>query len=201
MVDVGAWFDEIDGVTKSGLTNGWASRDEGCISVLAERGRRGGRRGSPDPREGSLKGITGVGHVAIKVSDLARSLDYYVNKLGFPEMMRLHKDDGSVWLVYLRVTDEQYLEVFPGADGPRAPGWDANGINHLCLTVDDIDAVLAQVEAAGLSLLLPLKTAIDGNRQAWLEDPDGNRIELMEMAADSLQYKAIKRLRAERVLV
>lgn len=144
-----------------------------------------------------VQGITGIGHVAIKVSDLERSLDYYVNTLGFAEMLRLNKDDGSVWLVYLRITDAQYLEVFPGADSDRAPGWDANGLNHVCLTVDNIDRVLAQVEAAGLKLLLPLKTAVDGNRQAWLEDPDGNRIELMEMAADSLQYKAIERLRAK----
>jgi lactoylglutathione lyase len=148
-----------------------------------------------------MKGINGLGHVAIKVTDLDRSLDYYINKLGFPEMLRLHKDDGSVWLVYLRITDQQYLEVFPGAETDRAPGWDANGMNHMCLTVDDIDTVLAQVEAAGLSLLLPLKTAVDGNRQAWLEDPDGNRIELMEMAQDSLQYEAIKRLRSEGAIV
>ena len=147
-----------------------------------------------------MKGITGLGHVAIKVTDLDRSLDYYVNKLGFPEMLRLKKDDGSTWLVYLRITDDQYLEVFPGAENDRAPGWDANGMNHLCLTVDDIDNVLAQIEAAGLKLLLPLKTAIDGNRQAWLEDPDGNRIELMEMAADSLQHKNIRRLHAEGVV-
>jgi lactoylglutathione lyase len=146
-----------------------------------------------------MKGITGIGHVAIKVKDLDRSLDYYVNKFGFREMMRLSKEDGSVWLVYLRITDEQYLEVFPGAENDRAPGWDANGLNHVCLTVDNIDPVLAQVKAAGLSLLMPLKTAVDGNRQAWLEDPDGNRIELMEMAPDSLQYNAIKRLRAEGV--
>ncbi len=143
-----------------------------------------------------MQGITGIGHVAIKVSDLDRSLDYYVNRLGFAEMLRLHKEDGSVWLVYLRITDEQYLEVFPGAETDRAPGWNANGLNHVCLTVDDLDPLLAQIEAAGLSLLLPLKTAIDGNRQAWLEDPDGNRIELMEMAPDSLQYQAIRRLRA-----
>jgi lactoylglutathione lyase len=144
-----------------------------------------------------VKGITGLGHAAIKVTDLERSLDFYVNKLGFPEMMRLHKDDGSTWLVYLRITDEQYLEVFPGAENDRAPGWDANGLNHICLTVEDIDPVLAQIDHAGIKLLLPLKTAIDGNRQAWLEDPDGNRIELMEMAPDSLQYAAIKRLHAE----
>ena len=37
---------------------------------------------------------------------------------------------------------------------------------------------------------------VDGNRQAWIEDPDGNRIELMEMAPDSLQLKAVERLRA-----
>ena len=144
-----------------------------------------------------MRGINGLGHVAIKVTDLDRSLDYYINKLGFPEMLRLKKDDGSTWLVYLRITDTQYLEVFPGAENDRAPGWDANGMNHMCLTVDDIDAVLAQIAAKGLQLLLPLKTAIDGNRQAWLEDPDGNRIELMEMAADSLQYNAIKRLHQE----
>jgi lactoylglutathione lyase len=112
-------------------------------------------------------------------------------------MLRLKNDDGSVWLVYLRITDEQYLEVFPGAESDRAPGWDANGMNHLCLTVDDIDEVLARIDKAGLSLLMPLKTAIDGNRQAWLEDPDGNRIELMEMAPDCLQYDAIRRLQSE----
>lgn len=145
-----------------------------------------------------MQGISGIGHVAIKVTDLDRSLDYYVNKLGFAEMMRLHKDDGSVWLVYLRITDEQYLEVFPGAETDRAPGWNANGLNHVCLTVDNIDQVLAEVAAAGLTLLLPLKTAVDGNRQAWLEDPDGNRLELMEMAPDSLQFEAIRRLRAPR---
>jgi len=144
-----------------------------------------------------MQGINGVGHVAIKVTDLDRSLDYYINKLGFPEMLRLTKDDGTVWLVYLRITDEQYLEVFPGAENDRAPGWNANGMNHMCLTVDNIDEVLARIAAAGLTLLLPLKTAIDGNRQAWLEDPDGNRIELMEMATDSLQYAAIQRLRKE----
>ena len=142
-----------------------------------------------------MQGIAGLAHVAIKVTDLDRTLDFYINKLGFPEMLRLFKDDGSPWLVYLRITDDQYLEVFPGAINDRAPGWDANGMNHICLAVTDIKALVAQIEAAGIPLLMPLKLALDGNWQAWIEDPDGNRIELMEMAADSLQLKAIERLR------
>ncbi|HEY9013154.1 MAG TPA: VOC family protein [Devosia sp.] len=146
-----------------------------------------------------MKGIAGLAHVAIKVTDLDRSLAFYVEKLGFEEMLRLHNKDGSTWLVYLRITDDQYLEIFPGAENDRAPGWNANGMNHMCLAVEDIRGVVAQIEAAGIPLLMPLKLALDGNWQAWIEDPDGNRIELMEMAPDSLQLKAIARLRGEAV--
>ena len=144
-----------------------------------------------------MKGIAGLAHVAIKVTDLDRSLDFYVGKLGFKEMLRLNKDDGSVWLVYLRITDDQYLEIFPGAENDRAPGCDANGMNHMCLAVEDIRSLVKEIEAAGIPLLLPLKLAVDGNWQAWIEDPDGNRIELMQMDPKSLQLKAIERLRSE----
>ena len=144
-----------------------------------------------------MQGVVGVGHVAIKVTDLDRSLDYYQKRLGFPEMLRLFNDDGTTWLVYLRITDEQYLEIFPGAENDRAPGWDANGVNHICFTIDDLDATVARIEAAGITLLSPAKDGVDGNRQAWLEDPDGNRIELMEMAPGCVQYEALKRLHAQ----
>lgn len=144
-----------------------------------------------------MKGISGLAHVAIKVTDLQRSLDFYIGKLGFAEMMRLHNDRGAVWLVYLRITDDQYLEIFPGAENDRAPGWNANGMNHMCLAVDDIKSLVADIEAAGIPLLMPLKLALDGNWQAWIEDPDGNRIELMQMDPNSLQLQAIERLRHE----
>ena len=146
-----------------------------------------------------MKGITGYAHVAIKVNDLDKSLDFYVNKLGFPEMMRLHNKDGSTWLVYLKITDAQYLEVFPGAESDRAPGWNANGMNHMCLESDDVAALVKELEAVGIPLLMPLKLALDGNWQAWIEDPDGNRIELMQMDANSLQLQAIAKMRGEAV--
>ena len=112
-----------------------------------------------------MQGITSVGHVAIKVTDLDRSLDFYINKLGFPEMLRLHKDDGSTWLVYLRITDSQYLEVFPGAENDRAPGWNANGINHMCLTVDNIDEVLLHEQLLFQSFS---HTTQNSNNSAWI---------------------------------
>jgi lactoylglutathione lyase len=36
---------------------------------------------------------------------------------------------------------------------------------------------------------------LDHNRQCWIDDPDGNRIEFMQMSASSMQAEAITRLR------
>jgi lactoylglutathione lyase len=144
-----------------------------------------------------MRGINGIGHFALKVHDLERSLAFYRDQLGFPEMMRINHDDGSVWLVYLRITDTQFLEIFPGADAERAPGWNDNAITHICLEVDDLDRVVADIEAAGIKLIIEKKTALDRNRQAWIEDPDGNRLELMQIAPNSMQVEAIRRLKVE----
>jgi catechol 2,3-dioxygenase-like lactoylglutathione lyase family enzyme len=143
-----------------------------------------------------MKGITGLGHVALKVKDIQRSLDFYSGKMGFKEMLRLNKDDGSLWLIYLRITDDQYLELFPDAPEDQAPADGTNGVNHYCLTVEGIESVVEAIVAAGIEIFRPLKTGADGNRQAWVKDPDGNRIELMEMSRDGLQAKAIERLRS-----
>ena len=143
-----------------------------------------------------MAAITGIGHIALKVYDLDKSLAFYRDKLGFPEMMRIDRPEGGLWLVYLRVTDDQFIEIFPGAETDRSPGWNGNAITHVCLTVDDLDAVVERVTGAGIPLLIEKKTATDGNRQAWIEDPDGNRIEFMQINPESMQIKAIARLRA-----
>lgn len=145
-----------------------------------------------------IRGLMTLGHVALRAKDIDRSLDFYVNKLGFAEMMRLHRDNGDLWLVYLRITDEQYLEVFPYAVGDEAPPREAIGLNHVCITVENIESVNEQIIAAGIPVISPLKTGADGNRQLWIADPEGNRLELMEMAPDSLQYRAIAELAKRR---
>jgi lactoylglutathione lyase len=141
-----------------------------------------------------IRGINGIGHVAIRVKDVARTLAFYGDRLGFAELIRLHRDDGRLWLIYLRITDDQYLEVFPDAEGERAPPREANGLNHLCLTVGDLDGVIRQLAERGVPLSQVRKVGPDGNLQAWIEDPDGNRIELMQMAPDSPQLEAVRRL-------
>lgn len=137
--------------------------------------------------------VTSIAHVAIRVKDVARTLDFYCNKLGFAEMLRLDRD-GRLWLIYLRITDEQYLEVFPEGEGDRAAEREAVGFNHMCLAVPDIDQTVAEMAGAGVELIRPKALGADGNWQCWIEDPDGHRIELMQMAENSMQAKAVARI-------
>jgi lactoylglutathione lyase len=129
------------------------------------------------------------------VKDVARTLDFYVSKLGMREMMRLDRD-GRLWLLYLRVSDTQFLEVFPEGVGERAAEREVVGYNHLCLEVPEIDLAVRELESAGVPLIREKQMGADGNWQAWIEDPDGHRIELMQMMPDSLQVKAITRMNA-----
>ena len=145
-----------------------------------------------------MRGVTAIGHVALRVQEVERTLDFYSGRLGFAEILRLHRDDGRLWLIYLRITDDQFLEIFPDAIGARAPPPETNGLNHLCLTVDDLERVVAQLGERGIPLTHGPKRGADGNLQAWIEDPDGNRIELMQMAESGLQAQAIRRLAAGR---
>ena len=139
-------------------------------------------------------GIASIGHIAIRARDIEPLVDFYANTLGFSEMFRLHQDSGALMLVYLRVTDTQYLELFPNGVGDGPAPREAVGLNHLCLTVDDLDATVAALAERGDPLSRPLITGRDNNRQVWIDDPEGNRIELMEMSPASKQAEAIARL-------
>jgi lactoylglutathione lyase len=141
--------------------------------------------------------VSSIAHVAIRVKDIGPTLDFYVGKLGLREMMRLDRD-GRLWLLYLRITDTQFLEVFPDGEGGRAAAREAVGYNHMCLEVADIDAALRELADAGVPLIRDRQMGADGNWQAWIEDPDGHRIEIMQMMPDSLQAQALARMAAER---
>ncbi|ACM27847.1 VOC family protein [Rhizobium rhizogenes] len=144
-----------------------------------------------------MKHVKSIGHVAVSVKDIERSLDFYVNKLGFEEMFRLEQD-GRLWIVYLRITDTQYLELFPDAVGDSAPPFANVGFNHLCLEVDDIDGAIVELTGKGVALTSEKQLGVDHNYQAWIADPEGNRIELMQLGEKAMQLQAIARLRRER---
>ena len=131
--------------------------------------------------------ITDLGHAAFAAHDLEKTLEFYA-LLGVREAFRLHRDDGSLMLIYLHVAGDRFVEMFPG--GPPPDPDHVQSFMHLCLLTEDIHAVCEHLRAEGVTLDQEPVVGVDGNWQAWVRDPDGNAIEMMQLSEDSPQRKA-----------
>ena len=129
--------------------------------------------------------LKGLSHVALWVTDIDRSLDFYLRIPGLTEHFRLHKEDGSLWLIYLRVGPNQFIELFPRAQGSYQRLTHA-GYSHCCLEVDDMQAWYRSLIKAGITPKSEPKMGADGSWQVWIDDPDGNPIEFQELAPGSM---------------
>lgn len=157
-----------------------------------EPGERGAQRAPVDP------GIRPVrfNHVAFRVRDVGRSLAFYEGLLGFREAFRVYHPDGRLGLIYVQFGPDQFVELFEGGQGGRQPEppSDGSGYLHFCITVESLDDALATLRARGYPAGPP-RTGTSGARICFIEDPDGNRIELAELNDRSETRQAAARAR------
>lgn len=132
--------------------------------------------------------ITGLTHAAVRVTDIDRSMDFYINVLGLSEQFRISGEDGRPRLVYLKVAEGQFIELFPGAKGPHADPEGA-AVVHICLQVDDIHEAHRELTGRGLRAHGEPIMGADNSWQFWTSDPDGNPIEFHQFTAESMQLK------------
>jgi catechol 2,3-dioxygenase len=116
-----------------------------------------------------------VGHVNLRVTDLARSLAFYRDVLGLHVTQR---DAESVFLAAGEYHHHVALNVW-GTAATAAPP-EAAGLHHFALRLPD-EAVLAGVVVRILQAGHRLQGATDHgvNIAVYLRDPDGNGVELM----------------------
>jgi lactoylglutathione lyase len=118
--------------------------------------------------------IDSVVHLAVRTGDLDRSLGFYRDTLGFPEMMRHFYTDGSVLCVFVRASERQYIEIFPDGEGePSGPS--AVGLDHVCFVVPDVEETEQALSSLGVALTKSFDTP--HGRVLFIADPDGNTIE------------------------
>lgn len=131
--------------------------------------------------------IKGIAHAAFTVRDMEKSLGFYCGVLGFEKAFELNRPDGEPWIVYLKVSRGQFIELFYGG---KERTESSAGYSHLCLEVDDIHEIADRIKSRGAALDSGPSQGMDTNWQCWVKDPDGNRIEMMQLNPLSPQMKA-----------
>lgn len=133
----------------------------------------------------------GIGHACFVCRDINASLDFYCTKLGMKLVGIQENDEGKPWIHYVRIADGVYLELLPDGQGENPNiGWNSRGFSHLCLESDSLLEDIERLRSIGVEIDQEPKTGSDLNWQAWIHDPDGNKIELMMIHPDSPQAKA-----------
>lgn len=121
-----------------------------------------------------------MANVRYIVDDVDRAVDFYRDVLGFQIEMHAPQTFAALTRADLRL----YLNA-PGAGGAGRAGGspEPGGWNRFQLEVDDLDAAVRSMTEAGVSIRGSVVTGKAG-RQALIEDPAGNPIELFQPTRD-----------------
>ncbi len=132
--------------------------------------------------------ITNLAHACFTVSDLERSLAFYRDGLGLSPAFDFIDENGHRYGIYLHLGGRNFLELFSGELAAKA---EKQSYRHICLEVDDIQKTAAELRGKGIEVSEP-KLGKDQSWQAWITDPDGNRIELHHYTPQSWQAPWVK---------
>jgi lactoylglutathione lyase len=127
-------------------------------------------------------------HTMLRVSNLENSLNFYTDVLGMKLHRREEYPQGRFTLAFIGYQDENTSSVIE-----LTHNWDVsryekgNAYGHIALSVPDIYAACAALEAAGAKIIRkpgPMTHSPAGGDEpdaiAFIEDPDGYRIELIQ---------------------
>jgi len=121
-------------------------------------------------------------HTRIRVSNLEKSIDWYCQTCGFEVLRRTDKSPSGNQLAHLQIPGSSHnLEL------THSPDYEVNvpeDLVHTCIRVDDIVSYCEMLEGLDLKIdLWPSKWRekfVDGKKMAFITDPDGYEVEILE---------------------
>src|SRR6476659_11358120 len=125
-------------------------------------------------------------HTMIRVGDLERSIGFYTGVLGMKLLRRKDYPDGKFTLAFVGYGDESEQAVIELTHNWETKSYDlGNGFGHIALGMPDVYKACDEFRAKGIKIVRepgPMKHGIGSNAIAFLEDPNGYKIELTTRA-------------------
>ncbi|PKB66521.1 MAG: hypothetical protein BZY82_05480 [SAR202 cluster bacterium Io17-Chloro-G3] len=112
--------------------------------------------------------LKAVNHVTYNVRDKVKALKFWKDVLGVKQIPRQVDSEHIIWL---QLPSGAMVHLVETEDGPSVPS------HHGAFEVDDIEAAQKSVHDMDVETT-DITTRNDGQRVFFLNDPEGNRIEV-----------------------
>lgn len=123
-------------------------------------------------------------HTMVRVKDLDKSLDFYTRLLGMTLLRKMEFPEGRFTLAFVGYGPEETNAVVELTyNWDQAEPYDlGNGYGHIALGVRDIHGICEKLEQAGANIPRKPGPMMHGTTHiAFIEDPDGYKIELIDL--------------------
>jgi catechol 2,3-dioxygenase-like lactoylglutathione lyase family enzyme len=112
--------------------------------------------------------LKNINHITYNVKDKDAALKWYEDILGLKQIPKMVNSDHLYWL---QLPSGAMIHIIENADAPSAPS------HHTAFEVDEIDESHVYFNKKGIETT-DIQTRNDGQRAFYLNDLDGNRIEI-----------------------
>ncbi|RPI03987.1 MAG: VOC family protein [Ignavibacteriae bacterium] len=142
--------------------------------------------------------ITQLAHINFFSDQPKEMIDFYVQKLGLKIAFTLDHENGEPFGWYIECGKMSFIEIFDQAGAVQQWGGTVEQLKsgsrfrHVCFEVKDLESY-RNVLAGRNVPITAVTVGMDNSKQAWVKDPDGNDIELMEYTPASFQVRAPKK--------
>lgn len=121
-------------------------------------------------------------HTMLRVGHLQRSLDFYTDVLGMKLLRQKDYPDGKFTLAFVGYGEESETAVLELTHNWDTESYDlGNGYGHIALEVEDAYKACETIKAKGGKVIREAGPMMHGDTViAFVEDPDGYKIELIQ---------------------
>jgi lactoylglutathione lyase len=123
-------------------------------------------------------------HTCLNVSDLDKSIEFYTHFIGLRLVSRREVRQNNAEIAFLQDESGAAIELTRWRDKKNLV--EGDNFDHIALAVNDVRKAVDELKANGVTIAMePFSLSGSSSKIAFIKDPDGNWLELIEKARSS----------------